>query len=560
MNRIRRHGPALLAALAVLAAARPAPAADPLEAAARAAYLQTREVFLRDAGEGRPETRARAAESLAIAYPDSAEAEACDLLVRLMSRELAQRRETDISQGVLEACVRGLRRARGAKTLDALVRLAGRADAPWRMRLYVARALGGIPDPRALEALARLAEDRAPALRAAAIDALAEQGAKEALPVIAKALAAPAWELKVAAAAALGRLGDEAALGPLVLAMRDPGENPGRVLDEIAGALQAITGESHDYDLAAWVKYGLRRALASGRKGDPSAFPVALSATDVDTVQLPRWTTAFFGIPTPSTRIVFVIDVSGSMRDPAVPDPGRPAAPNVVTGAPRVLSGPRREPPAETAARGVLETKRAAWAGRVPQTRLEQAQQELVSAILAMDPRVHFSMVCFGGERIEIWSDRLLPATPAVQVRAIEAVEKLRADGGTNTMDGLHCAFGFLGRDPVPGQPPAPVALDSKRRADEPATLLRLNGADTVYLLTDGKPNRGAVPEPPRILEEVRKINEVRRVRVHVIGVGEADQGVDPPDPEWCRRLAQDNGGDFKNLIRQRLAQAPPGR
>lgn len=35
----------------------------------------------------------------------------------------------------------------------------------------------------------RLAEDRAPALRAAAIDALAERGAKEAVPVIAKALA-----------------------------------------------------------------------------------------------------------------------------------------------------------------------------------------------------------------------------------------------------------------------------------------------------------------------------------------------------------------------------------
>jgi Mg-chelatase subunit ChlD len=541
------------AALAlVLASAGPAGAADLVPVAE---YLQAREAFLKDSADSRPETRARVADGLAAAYPEAAEAEACDLLVRLMGRELARPRETDIGQGVLEACVRGLRRARGGRTVDALVRLASRADLPWRMRLYLVRALGALREPKVIAAVSRIAEEKPPALRAAALDALGELGAAETVPVVARGLAAPEWELKVAAAAALRQIGDASALGPLVLALRDPGENPGRVLNEVTGALQAITGEAFGYDAAAWVKYWMRRARETGTAGDPAALPVALSATDVDTVQLPRWTTAFFGIPTPSTRIVFVIDVSGSMRDPAVPDPDRPAAadrPHVSTGRPRVVSGPGREPPAVEAARAAVEARRAAWAARVPVTRLEQAQQELVLAILDMDPRVHFSMVCFGGERTEIWSDRLLAATPPNQLKAVEAVEKLRADGATNTMDGLHIAFGFLGREPVKGQPPAPVALDAKRKVDEPAVLLRLNGADTVFLLTDGKPNRGAVPEPPRILDEVRKINEVRRVRIHVVGVGESDRGVDPPDPEWCRRLAEENGGTYRNLIRTR--------
>ncbi len=544
------------AALLVLLAARPLPAADPLEAAARADYLRAREAFFREAGDSRPEVRARVAGALALAYPPAAETDACDLLVRLLSRELAQRRETAIGQGVLEACVQGLRRARGAKTVKALVRLVSRRDAPWRMKLYVVRALGDIPDPSVVAVLTRLAEDRHPALRAAAIDALGEQRAPDAVPVVARALSAPEWELKVAAAAALRRIGSEAALGPLILAMRDPGANPGRVLNEICGSLEALTGQSHGYDLSAWVKLWMRRARETGGTGGPGALPIPLSESDVNTVQLPRWTTAFYGIPTPSTRIVFVIDVSGSMRDPAVPDPSRVVSPGA-SAAPRVHSAsPRREPPAQTAARDALEAKRAAWAGRVPATRLEQAQQELIAAVLAMDPRVRFSMVCFAGDRIEVWSDRLLAATLAVRLKAIEAVEKLRAGGGTNTMDGLHCAFGFLEREAAKGRSPAPVVLEAKRKADTPAVLLRLGGADTVYLLTDGRPNQGAVPDPARILEEVRKINEVRRVRLHVIGVGEADEGVDPPDPDWCGRLAHQNGGTFKNLIRRRIADA----
>jgi Mg-chelatase subunit ChlD len=547
-NRLAAAGAAALLAAIVAAAA-------PAETAPAPEYAAAREAFLRDWQDSRGEARARVADALAVAYADAAEAEACDLLVRLLSRELAQRRETDIRQGVLDACVRGLRRARSAKVIDALVRLTSRTDVPWRMRMALLRALGGLREPKAVEIATRLAEDRSPALRAAALDALAEMDAKGAVPVVARALAAPAWELKVAAAAALRQLGDEAAVGPLILALRDPGDNPGRVLSEVTEALQAITGESHGYDAAAWVKYWMRRARETGA---PAALP-ALSPTDVNTLQIPRWTAAFFGIPTPSTRVVFVIDISGSMKDPAVPDPDRPT---VTTGRPRVVSSPRRLPPAEEAARLALDARRQAWAPRAPATKLEQVQQELILAILDMDPRVQFSLVCYGGERVEVWNDALVPAVPANQLRAIETVEKLRADGGTNTMDALYAAYAFLGRETAKGRPPAPVARDSKRKEDDVAAALRMNGVDTVYLLTDGKPNSGAVHDPAHILEEVRKVNDIRRVRVHVVGVGEAEQGVDPPDPEWCRRLAQESGGTFKNLIRTRagaVASATPG-
>jgi hypothetical protein len=134
-------------------------------------------------------------------------------------------------------------------------------------------------------------------------------------------------------------------------------------------------------------------------------------------------------------------------------------------------------------------------------------------------------------------------------LKAVLAVERLRADGGTNTMDGLHAAYGFT-RGRGTGRAPAPVVVDPKWKAGGADVLYRTGGADTVYLLTDGKPNMGAVPEPVGILDAVRKINAVRRVRVHVIGVGAPGRGIDPPDPAWCRRLAEENGGTFKNLIR----------
>jgi HEAT repeat protein len=116
-----------------------------------------------------------------------------------------------------------------------LVELVARLGAPSpSLRRHAAAALQGVVDARAAAALATAASDSEAPVRLMAIGELGRLGAREALPMLAHALAAGDEETAAAAAHALGQLDDRRATAPLVAALGRPER---RVRREAADAL-----------------------------------------------------------------------------------------------------------------------------------------------------------------------------------------------------------------------------------------------------------------------------------------------------------------------------------
>ena len=69
--------------------------------------------------------------------------------------------------------------------------------------------------------------------------------------------------------------------------------------------------------------------------------------------------------------------------------------------------------------------------------------------------------------------------------------------------------------------------------------------------MTDGQPNEGRIADPAEILAELRKVNQLRKVTIHTVCVGDAIPGGDPkaaPDPMFLKKLADENAGDFVHI------------
>ena len=63
--------------------------------------------------------------------------------------------------------------------------------------------------------------------------------------------------------------------------------------------------------------------------------------------------------------------------------------------------------------------------------------------------------------------------------------------------------------------------------------------ADTIYLMSDGCANRGRVVAPGEMIEEVARMNKLRKVVIHTIALG------DGADDAFMKALAAGNGGHF---------------
>ena len=66
---------------------------------------------------------------------------------------------------------------------------------------------------------------------------------------------------------------------------------------------------------------------------------------------------------------------------------------------------------------------------------------------------------------------------------------------------------------------------------------------DTIFFLSDGRPTVGEFVDPDDILREVKSVNELRKVVIHTIAIGEFQK-------DFMKRLAEENGGVFVDLGR----------
>ncbi len=189
----------------------------------------------------------------------------------------------------------------------------------------------------------------------------------------------------------------------------------------------------------------------------------------------------FYGLRILSNRVLFVVDVSLSMEEPA--------------------------------------QKGSALADEVAskRTKLEVAKSEMTRVIRTLPDDTLFGMVFFSVTE-QVWDDGMVLMNSANRKKALKWVEDLKPKEATNIYDALETAFEI-------GTPKSPV-----RAAGAP---------DTIYFLSDGAPTAGKYLKPDIIREHVRRWNKTRGVKLHVVGVG-ADH-----DILFCRSLAEENGGYY---------------
>ena len=418
----------------------------------------------------------------------------------------------DAEHAALVIKVLGNAKIQGA--VGAIEAVAGDPKAAVVVKYEAARALRAIGVPGTTPLLGTLLADKEPQVRLAALDAVAALKLRQFEAEVTARLADPEWQVQSAAIAAAAAIRPPAAVQPLIDLMRATG----RLRTECAEALFRITGYDFGVDPERWQQqYDALKSIAGWRiPTDEELAKKAESRKKYDELYgRTEGTTTFAGIPTTSTNVMFVIDVSGSMDD--------------------LVIEADKFPPAEYPSR----------------KKLAIVQKNLIEAIDSLPPNTNFDIVAFATD-VHPWKKRLVPANVVNKDAAKAHVKSLRPIGGsedqdaamaglggsanleagkTNTLKALLHAFGIDPEKPVK----AAVTGFDKNAIKRPL--------DTVYFLSDGRPSVGKLIETSEILEEVRKHNEVFRMVIHCIAIGDFTK-------EFLAQLAQENGGVFVDLGR----------
>lgn len=225
--------------------------------------------------------------------------------------------------------------------------------------------------------LAKLAASYKPGICIPALEALGEIAAPESLPVLEKALKSKDWPVRVTAIRGLARLKSKEAIDQL---MDRLDKEDGRVLGELVDALKALTGKPFGFAPGQWREWWSR---------EREAFTGPKAAEGVESGV---GATTYHGVPILSTRVVFCVDVSGSMSE-------------------------------------TLGTE----------TRLELAKKELARALSSMGKDAQVNMIFFD-DRLEPWKRQLAPLKPALK-EALAVVASRQPRGRTNIFDPLDLAF-----------------------------------------------------------------------------------------------------------------------
>ena len=336
-----------------------------------------------------------------------------------------------------------------------------------------------------LEAVKRAArEDKHENVRAEALLALLRFKVSAIKDAVIAALGDPAWRVRALAVAICVRARLVEAAGPLIDAL---GKEQGRLRKDIDDALFALTGVRMYGDLDLWKKWWAanreriarkaRELAAAGEYDKPPGGLEAAGLEEGDESKRKGGTSAFYGIRTLSKRIVFVVDISRSMQDPA------------------------HAKPAATTGR-----KKDRYPAPGGGSKLDIAKWQLHRAIEGLPKGAVFGVVVYS-ESYAVWEDELVAATPRNKKKAHKFVEGLKGNGTTNIADSL----------------------------DKASEL----GPDTIFLLSDGDPNRGRLSDLDALLEEFLERNVRARIVLHSVGIGEAAGST------FLKQLARRTGGRY---------------
>lgn len=381
------------------------------------------------------------------------------------------------------------------------------ADKSWEVKRRAVQALVAAGDKGQATAIAPLCADPEPAVRNEALQALTAFQSELVVPAAVAALQDSLWQVRTTAIAALKAVRSAAAVEPLIerLAVEE-----GRLVPEIVETLSSLTGKELGDDVQKW------RAFWTANEANyalPTVEAVAYlrgtreARTGPARTEFQKTTvTAYHGIDTPSRSIMFVIDVSGSME-------------------------------------ALVTEKERFLAGKYPSfSRIDIVKTELIRTIDHLEPFVNFNILAFA-TKVDPWKKKLVPANVLNKSAAKDWAGRLIAIGGASKSDlaqvGMVGSANLeLGKTNTYGALMAALNVTGgPRTGDLDYTI----DVDTIFFLSDGRPTVGDFVDPDDILREVKAANDLRKVVIHTIAIGEFQK-------DFMRRIAEENGGVFVDL------------
>jgi hypothetical protein len=344
----------------------------------------------------------------------------------------------------------------------------------WYPRACCAEALGRIDQPEAVAALiARAGKEVEPGVRVAIADALGPQTARseEAKKTLLPWLEGGIWASRLAAAQALTKSGDRKLIPALIKLLPNAST---RMKYEIDECLKKLTGGvSRHGEHSAW--------SAWWERNENDVLAGTYVVTPADKAEGPG-VTQFYGIPLHSTKVVFIIDVSLSMKDPT-------------TWKPEIDVGTDK-----------LEGERA----------IDIARYELRKIVKQLPEGASFDIIGMYG-RLAMLSEKWVIAAKDAREKAVKFIQGLELKSGTDVHGALIRALDFSG-----GNWNTPPREDS---------------VDTIFILTDGMPSVGMIDRgqlPDRILDAAR----FKKIAITAVAIDAPKDGL-----EILKKIADGTGG-----------------
>ena len=374
------------------------------------------------------------------------------------------------------------------------------------LRVAMVRCLVAQPLEQVRDAvLATAGPAGGPQEQAVAFAALARSKSEEGLPLVVDGLRSAHVLVRRSAVHALREYDRPEAVEPLITAL---GRVKGFEAEEIEELLHWFTGQSFNAVARIWKQWWSSEGEAWLARGEAGRYPPAPRE------QAGTGTRAtFYDIPTESQAIVFVLDRSGSMAEPA----GEKA---------RAKDDAPKGPVTGGGAGGGKDEGDEAVGG---ETRLEVARNKLAQCVEHLAKDVRFGVVFYGSD-VVTWKDAptLELADAHNKEAAVAWIRDLEPKGATALFDALMKALEYADSDPA-----------AKGRKKSQA-----GGANTIFLLSDGSPTDASGQMSPEATEEgmarFLEANEIYRCVVHTIGIGPShNRGL-------LQRLAAATGGQYR--------------
>ena len=341
-------------------------------------------------------------------------------------KELADE-ELEVRRAAAE--VLGLHRDR--ESLEPLRKLLANKQQPGDVRIAI-EAIHRIEGPVTawLNELAGFCASPDRDVRNAAIAVLGTTHDKRQIEPLLAGLANDDWSTRFVAIDALVELRDKAAVPKLIERMAT---ESGRLKKHLAEALWQLTAQPHEENVdrwrAWWAEAGKDFQVASEKELDQATKDRERRRLTQRTVSQAQ----FFGIKVESHRVIFILDVSGSM----------------------------------------LESMYGRTFNDHPASRIDVAKQELTGAIEHLEAGALFNVYAFSNGVARWQKDGIGVSTTQDKQDALTWVQRLGASGGTNLYDSIAAAFEDKDVDTIfilsDGEPTSGAVTDPYRIREEVA-------------------------------------------------------------------------------------------